>query len=130
MKTKHNMKKIITLLTLLILFSGCAATQAQKQPLDPTPENFIKILNTTKDGQDFIKINPNLQVQNITLIKPDQFGKLHNETRFKLLYENLPQKELYQMDFIGKGTLQLRATIDLESENVTSLVGLFVMGMG
>ena len=129
MKTKHNMKKTIILLTLLILFSGCAA-QTQKQPLEPTPENFIKILNTTKDGQDFIRINPNVQVQNITLITPDQFEKLHNETRFKILYENLPQKELYQMDFVGKGTLQLRATIDLENENVTSLVGLFVMGMG
>ena len=129
MKTKHNMKKTIILLTLLILFSGCAA-QTQKQPLEPTPENFIKILNTTKDGQDFIRINPNIQVQNITLITPDQFEKLHNETRFKILYENLPQKDLYQMDFVGQGTLRLRATIDLDNENVTSLVGLFVMGMG
>lgn len=142
---KINMKEILKLLALflLLIFSGCSNYESSKinsnenqtfietkQTLAPTEENFLKILSNDKDGKEYLEKYPSTKIVKFTKIKPSQFESLKNNTNYKELYIDLPNKELYQVDFNGGSTLSLTTVIDLEEEKVVKIFGIYIMGMG
>lgn len=139
------MKQISILLILftLIFFTGCSNSdlienklnqtntiKETKQPfLSPTSENFLKILSTNKDGKEYLEKYPNTKITSFKKIKPTEFESLKNNTNYKDLYVDLPNKDLYQVDFNGGSALTLTTVIDLEDEKVVKIFGIYIMGM-
>lgn len=136
------MKKIIVLFLLSMLLTACSISEPEsdvrkldsemneKESLSPTQENFLKVLASNKDGKEYLQKYPNTKIINITLIKPEEFESLRNSTEYKELYEDLPQKELYRVDFNGGSQLSLMTIIDLEEQRVIKIFGMYIMGMG
>lgn len=133
---------LIMSIFLLIFFTGCSSSQITpnkqneiqvvqetKESLSPTQENFLKILSTNKDGKEYLEKYPNTKLINFTKIRPSEFELLKNNTNYKDLYVDLPQKELYQVDFNGGSSLTLTTVIDLEDEKVVKIFGIYIMGM-
>ncbi|MCA9496338.1 MAG: hypothetical protein KC589_05330 [Nanoarchaeota archaeon] len=102
----------------------------KKIVLEANSENFLEILSTNPDGKEYLEKYPKTRVTKIQLIKPEEFLKLKNETRFKELYDDLPQKELYYVEFEGNGNLALMTVIDLDKKNVEKIFGKMIMGLG
>jgi len=136
------MKQIyVFLLLFAVFFAGCsnqegevlvAETESEvlvKEVLAPTEGNFLRILATDKDGVEYLEKYPNTRLTNMSIIKPGQFESLYNNSQFKEMYVNLPEKKLYQIDFHGGGNLGLMTVIDLEDEKVLKIFGVFIMGM-
>jgi len=143
MKKIYNIcRKLLFLSLLLLLFSGCSnqvsdenlnlnstVIQEVKEVIEPTQENFMKILETNKDGIEYLEKYPNTQVVSFKKIKPENFDELKNQTQYKELYINLPDKELYAVDFNGGSQLSLTTIIDLEEKKVLKIFGIFIIGM-
>ncbi|MCA9460120.1 MAG: hypothetical protein KC550_06240, partial [Nanoarchaeota archaeon] len=102
----------------------------EKIVLEPKAENFLKILSTNLDGKEYLEKYPNTKVKNFKLINPDEFLSLKNETRFKELYVDLPEKELYYVEFEGNPNLNLMTIIDLDEQKVEKIFGKMIMGLG
>ena len=94
-------------------------------------DKFLEILETDKDGKEYLNLHPDTFVVKYEKVMPEKFEELKNITEYKALYENLPNKELYFVEFTAKGSnLNLQSYIDLEEEKVVSIVGVFIVGMG
>lgn len=93
--------------------------------IKPTKGNFLKILKTNKDGMEYLKNYPNTSVIKIEEINPENLEKLKSDKYYKKLYENLPDKKLYRVDFNGGSRLTLVTVIDLENEKVLKALGTF-----
>jgi len=139
------MKKVLIVISVIMIlfFTGCSNTMTNKnnseinindnqikEPLSPSEENFKKILLTNKDGKEYIDKYPNTKLVNFKKINPSEFESLKNSTNYKGLYQDLPQKELYLVDFNGGSQLSLTTIIDLEEENVIKIFGIYIMEMG
>lgn len=127
---------------LTILFVSCSTNQVEinkeeikenivieeKIILEPTEENFLMVLNTNQDGREYLEKHPQTKILNITKFHPKNINITNQE--FKDLYFDLPQKELYRVDFIAEDTqLSLMTVIDLENKETIKIFGLFIMGM-
>ena len=129
----------IAVLAILFL-SGCTSSQGgesggfsiggSKNNFVPTEEAFLQILSTNKDGSDYLNVYPNTRVVNYTLVKPSEFETYRENTEYKRLYEDLPQKDLYYVEFNGGTALTLITMIDPQTESVVKIYGVYIMGMG
>jgi len=139
------MKQLLLFLTLLFLIflTGCSdvtitqneqneitLVQETKQNLSPTTENFLTILATNKDGKEYLEKYSNTKITYFKKITPNEFESLKNNTNYKELFTDLPNKELYQVDFNGGSSLSLTTVIDLEDKKVLKIYGIYIMGMG
>ena len=105
--------------------------QNEKVAMTANNENFLKILKTNKDGQDYLKLHPETYVVEFKKIMPENFETLKNGTEYKALYEDLPEKELYFVEFrADTSNLNLQAIVDLEEQKVVNIVGVYLVGMG
>ena len=155
----NKIKNILIIIIIMILLASCSVSNVKTEKgskyvknvfnnkelqrnnsnvqynknkvLEPTEENFLKILETNKDGSDYLKNYPNTKVIKITKILPENFEMLRNKTRYKELYEKLPNKELYRVDFGSYNTtkLILLTVIDLEKQKVLKIYGNYVIGL-
>lgn len=141
-------QKYIIFSLFLLIFSACSNNQintsnintsqdsiqinssSEKEALSPTKENFLKILKTNNDGLEYLNSYPNTQIISFKKINPQEFETLKNQTKYKELFIDLPQKELYQVDFNGGSSLSLTTIIDLENAKVIKIFGILIMGMG
>lgn len=132
------MKKLIILLLIaMTLFAGCSSDNVEdqngqeNQSNQPSEELFLEILKTNEDGLNYMEKNPDTKVINWEKISPNQFEELENQTQFKALYEDLPQKDLYRVDFKSDNSeLSLMTIIDLENKKVINIYGNFVRNLG
>jgi hypothetical protein len=131
------MIKYILVLILLVI-SGCSSSYdvnletkiIKNLSLEPTNKNFISVLLTNLDGVEYYDSHEDVYVSDIILIKPNEFEILKNGTRFKELYSNLPNKDLYYVEFKSSSPLSLMTVIDLEEETVINIFGLFLSSLG
>jgi len=79
--------------------------------------------NTSEEFKAFFLLN-------FTKVYPSEFESLKNATQYKGLYENLPQKELYQVDFGDGSELSLTTIIDVEERKVVTIYGVMLIAMG
>ncbi|MDA3855991.1 MAG: hypothetical protein PF569_07020 [Candidatus Woesearchaeota archaeon] len=129
------MKKIILILVVsLFVLSGCSNSTQEvivNNDLIPTSGLFLKILETNDDGLEYLEKHNDTKVVDFKKIKPIEFEELKNQTQYKELYLDLPQKDLYYVEFSSSGsTLSLITIIDLEKEEVIKIFGVLIMGMG
>jgi hypothetical protein len=118
----------------MTLFTGCVTKTNNKnkdtqenKTLNPNETIFLEILKTNEDGLSYLQKNPHTKVIRQEKISPNQFEELKNKTQFKALYENLPQKELYRVDFKSDNSdLSLMTIIDLENQQIINIYGNFI----
>lgn len=96
----------------------------------PKDEFLVDILSTNEDGKDFLAIHDEVRVVNKTKIFPQQFESLRTNTQFKEVFANLPNKELYYVEFSGGYSLNLMTVIDVDNKSVINIYGRMTVYMG
>jgi len=118
-------------LTLAVLISGCVEekteknetwlnesetqkTQEEQQQIQILPGEILKIAEQRDEVKQFITENPGYDYEIITLT-PENITKLAEE--YPVIYEGLPSKTLYKVDYRSDGRGAL-AIIDVENKEV------------
>jgi len=93
-------------------------------------EELLNILKTDKDGKDYLSKYPNTKVVGVEKILPKEFEVKKAKTQYKEIYMDLPNKELYYVEFNGGTSLSLITIIDLDEKKVVKIFGVMILGIG
>jgi len=139
---KISQIKTLLIFTLLIIFTGCSNNTPNNNINGEITNNinneinqeipieniFFDALKTNKDGFEYLTKFPNTKIIEYKKISPNEFTTLENATDFKELYKNLPNKNLYLVEFhANKSQISLQTIIDKEEKKVINIVGIFIM---
>jgi hypothetical protein len=128
------MTKKILMLLILILAAGC--TQEAKEPV---LEDFVSVLETSKDFQDYSndfkelfnkEFEPELEtafVMHGSAAAEERKAEMEKSTAtsgYASIYENLPDKKLHEVWIFDKqqGNRGIVAILDMEDRNVLNFV--------
>lgn len=122
------MKKILLLILTLILIAGCSSTQDLKQEVQKKSlnETLLDIIKTNDDAYTYLYNNPTYKILSIETFLPQD--KL-NTTDFPNEYNNLEDKQYYEVKIKGETDLTLVSIIDLDNQEVKSAFGVFLIGI-
>lgn len=92
-------------------------------------DEFLKILNSSVDGKEYLNSHSNTKVIKYELQNFNDFESLKNQTQYKEMYQNLPKKNLYYVEFSNGDSLNIISMIDLKKRKVLKIFGVMIVGM-
>jgi uncharacterized lipoprotein NlpE involved in copper resistance len=110
---------VICLLVLLILI-GCNQISLE--------DKIVKILDKDSDFVEYTANHPDYTLS-IEELNPDDVIIKKNTTKMEALYENLPDKTLYEVNIDDNGN-GIVAIVDIEEKEVLKIFGLLMTSMG
>ena len=110
---------VICLLVLLILI-GCNQLSLE--------DTIVKILRANDDFIEYAANHPDYSLS-IEEMTPEDAAAKRNTTKMKALYENLPNKVLYEVNVDDNGN-GIVAIVDIEEKEVLKIFGLLMTSMG
>jgi len=115
--------KIFLTITILTILIGCSAKE-----FETTEDHIEFILNRNVDFREYSTNHQNYTLS-ITELTPEKILEKQENSTMKTLYEDLPEKTLYEAyaDDKGNGVIVI---IDLEEEKVLKIVGLLLTNFG
>ena len=110
---------VICLLVLLILI-GCNQISLE--------DKIVKILDKDSDFVEYTANHPDYTLS-IEELNPDDVIIKKNTTKMEALYENLPNKVLYEVNVDDNGN-GIVAIVDIEEKEVLKIFGLLMTSIG
>ena len=109
-------------LLLLLLVSGCTSVfQENSNSLD-----YLEILNANSEAKEYLSNHPNADIESIELLNQSQINYNKKNSRFQALYENVSQNRVVKVTIKGNSSLKLVSLIDEKTNQVISVVGIYV----
>lgn len=129
------MRKLVAL-ALIALAAGClgqgdsGVPSATPAPKAFTNDDFLAVLGTDPDMAAYLANNT--AALEVTKLSPaDIAGNLSDSNSNEYyLYEALPMKELYKVEFVNAQGRGFQAILDMDESKVLKMYGLIRMGVG
>jgi len=94
--------------------------------LRPTEKTFLNILNSVEEGKEYINNYNEIKISRLEKFNPNNLDLSNN--KYPKLYENLPNKNLYRVDFSSElADYSLISIIDLENKTIINIYKFHIL---
>lgn len=91
-------------------------------------DEFLEILATDSDGLEYLDYYNNTYVVSYNKFNSSEVSSLREVFEFPELFDDLPEKELYKVDFKSdESKISLVSIIDLDSKEVVKVRGIYLL---